>query len=805
MGRMRRLALWSIWIFAAGLAVVLATTAAVVVVARGSLPPLEGSFALEGLSAPAVLERDTLGIAVVRAASLRDAYRIQGYAHGQDRFFQMDLLRRFVAGELAALVGAEALNSDRDLRQFQYRTAAAGHLARLSPSERDDLVAYVEGVNAGLGSLKRKPPEYWLLRAAPEPWTEEDALLVYLYFYIALSTHHREEANLYRMAQVLPEAWVDFLTPEMSRFDQPLLGLLDGDPRGGYTPQPIPGPEHLDLRAQMRSAGARADVDDSRAVFRIFGDLVEPTPEMLPGGSNAWAVRGFDGPALVAGDPHLAHQVPGVWYRVELHWPEGVARGVSPPGLPGVFLGMTDHLGWGVTAAVVDQTDLIAVSADMPIEAHREWIQVLRGDSVAIELERTAWGPVVHNGLALRSPAYDPGGITLTHLALLERRTVAEAVEVARQIGGPTLGLVFGDAAGQTAWVVSGQIPRRVGHTGRRVVEFGVGASAGAEAGAEAGAGAIGWAGVRPEEERPVLMDPDVGYVFTANQRFAQLEVSESLSAYWMPPMRARRLHALLEVDARPEEPLHLSYQLDTRSLEHEQVRALVIELLAEGAGAGAGEGAGDDPALQRLLNAARTWDGDADVDDTAFADLERARIALRGAALGPLVALVAERFPDFRYTWLGGHEAAYRVLEAKPNHLLPPEWEDWEAYLREALRAGLEGRPEVEWGEINRARILHPFSGIHPWLDARLNLPDDRLPGWAGVLRAQQPSYGQSLRFVGRPGMPERAYLQLPGGQSGHFLSPFYQAGHRAWVEGTPGPLMAGPARAQLQFTPTR
>jgi penicillin G amidase len=471
---------------------------------------------------------------------------------------------------------------------------------------------------------------------------------------------------------------------------------------------------------------------------------------------------------------------------------------------------MTDHLAVAVTAAMVDQTDLVLVTGNTPVERWTDWIRVSRGDSVPVALARTPLGPVVHEveslagpvELALRSPAHDPGGITFTHLELLEIRTVDGAIDMARRIGGPTLGLVFGDADGRTGWVVAGAIPQRVGHDGRRVVN--------------PDTPGVGWNGLRPESERPVLVDPANGYVFTANQRFASLETSRSLSGFWVSPTRARRLNELLELDARPDEGVHRAYQLDTRSLEHEAVRAILLRLFDDGADAPetipqetisqetiSQETISQGPISKRLLDAARNWDGFADAGSADFTDLERARVALRGAALRPVLAPVRAVYPDFRYTWLGGHEPALRILEEMPADLLPEGHADWTAYLVSELEEAFEGRERAAWGEINRARITHPFAGIFPWLDARLNLPADPLAGWAGALRAQQPDYGQSLRFVGRPGQPERATLDVPGGQSGHPLSPFYQAGHRSWVEGSGTPLMAGPARTRVQFVP--
>ena len=145
---------------------------------RASLPALDGAVAAAGAPAPVRIERDAAGIVTVQGATLRDAAFGLGYAHGQDRFFQMDLSRRLAAGELAALFGAAAFAQDQLARPFAFRAVARRADAAASPQERAWLAAYVAGVNAGLGSLRARPWEYWVLRARPQPWREEDSLLV---------------------------------------------------------------------------------------------------------------------------------------------------------------------------------------------------------------------------------------------------------------------------------------------------------------------------------------------------------------------------------------------------------------------------------------------------------------------------------------------------------------------------------------------------------------------------------------------------------------------------------------------------
>jgi penicillin amidase len=210
-----------------------------------------------------------------------------------------------------------------------------------------------------------------------------------------------------------------------------------------------------------------------------------------------------------------------------------------------------------------------------------------------------------------------------------------------------------------------------------------------------------------------------------------------------------------------------------------------------------------EDAGLARLHDLASSWDGTANPSSPHFTAMEAAWRAVRQAALAPLIGPVAQAVPGFRYGWPLAHEGALRILEERPLHLLPPDWDTWEDYLVDALRQIPETRLEEPWGVRNRAAIRHPLAQAVPALGRFLNMPEDPLPGWSGVVRAQGPTYGQSLRFVGRPGRPEAALLDLPGGQSGHLLSRWYGADHKDWVEGRGAPLQAGPPIHTLHLRP--
>ncbi|HEV2844927.1 MAG TPA: penicillin acylase family protein, partial [Thermoanaerobaculia bacterium] len=326
---------------------------------RASLPQLDGERALAGLSAPVEVERDDLGVPTVRGASRVDIARAIGFLHAQDRFFQMDLLRRQSAGELAEIIGAPALETDREHRVHRFRTRARRVQEAAPPADRALLAAYTEGVNAGLAALGEKPFEYLALRVDPAPWRPEDSILVVYSMFIELHDEDgSNESELGTLRDTLPREMFEFLAPAGTEWDAPIAGEAFATP-------PIPGPEVFDIRkrpavARPKAASLRPESsweeDDGRAAI----------------GSNNWAVAGShsaDGRALLANDMHLDIRVPNTWYRASFARPDGAGgtlrmTGVTLPGVPAIVVGSNGHVAWGFTNSYGDWTDLVELEVD---------------------------------------------------------------------------------------------------------------------------------------------------------------------------------------------------------------------------------------------------------------------------------------------------------------------------------------------------------------------------------------------------------------------------------------------------------
>ena len=288
---------------------------------RASLPQLDGTTQLTGLGATTTVERDALGVPTIRADTREDAARALGFLHGQERFFQMDVLRRRAAGELAELVGAAAVPLDRNARRNGFRALAQKVVAALNPEERAVIEAYTAGVNRGLAALRAKPFEYYGLRTTPQPWRAEDcALVVYAMALTLGDSSGRYEHTLDTVRNIYGVKVLAFLSPLLSPDD----AAIDGS----TAPLPaIPGAEVMDLRKKLafddderRNAGAFRYVAERASVSPKTPESAALGLDLVPG-SNSIAVSGIHtdhGAALLANDMHLNLAVPNIWYRASM-------------------------------------------------------------------------------------------------------------------------------------------------------------------------------------------------------------------------------------------------------------------------------------------------------------------------------------------------------------------------------------------------------------------------------------------------------------------------------------------------------
>ncbi len=767
---------------------------------HASLPALDDTVALAGLRATVRIERDALGVPVIRGADRLDVARATGFVHAQERFFQMDLTRRAAAGELAGLLGPALLPNDRRIRLHRFRARARAALAELDGADRALLEAYAGGVNAGLARLRSRPFEYLVLRADPEPWTAADSLLTVFAMWIDLQgTEARPEQQNDRLATALRESLYRLIVGDGSPWD----AALDGS---AIEAAPLPSPQDYDLRAvdpALFEAAGAATNNAMRLTWSADG------PAALVG-SNNWALAGSrtaSGRAMVANDMHLTLRIPNVWYRARLvaTAEEVDASGATLPGVPAIVAGSNGHVAWGFTNSYGDYQDLVIVepaagqpdqylTADGPrsFERHVETLQVAGGQPETLVVQETVWGPVIGDDalgrpLALAWTAHRPGGMNFELVRLERARSVEQAVATASAAGMPAQNALIGDASGRIAWVIAGRIPERAGFDPSRPARW--------------SEPATGWTGWLAAEAQPRLVDPPGGAAWSANARVVGGDMLRAIGdggyAHGARASQIRDDLAGLEHTAPAD---FLKIQLDDRARYMEQWQRLLVAVLEGGAGDGAAS-----------LAAVRGWSGHAAADDPGYLLVREFERTVTERAFEMLTVEARARWPAFRWRAPSRFtDVAWRLASERPAHLLDPRYDSWDAWLAAAAGAAINTAARdcnapapCPWGRVNTSRIRHPLSQALPFLARWLDMPAAAMPGDWSMPRVQSPVFGASERFAVEPGREQHGYFHMPGGQSGHPLSPYYRAGHDAWVRGEPTPFLPGPAEHVLTLLP--
>jgi penicillin amidase len=779
-------------------ALLLATLAAWLVL-RASLPTLDGRIAGTGVHAGVRVDRDADGVPSITAQNRGDLAFALGYLHAQDRFFQMDLLRRAAAGELAALLGPALLPADRDLRRHRFRDVARNAVASLDAPTRAVLDAYVNGANAGLRALRARPFEYWLLGVEPKPWTAEDTVLCAHAMFLQLqdSTGHLQLQRALLRA-TLPEALWRFIEAGAPEWDASLDGSRSEPPR-------MPTPEEIDLRS--------------------LGALPVKPPETLaqpldPAGSNNWAVGGSStthGAALIANDMHLGLRVPTTWYRARLVQPSADGfdeAGVTLPGTPSLVAGSNGHIAWGFTNSYGEYSKVVRLvpvpgdpdsyataAGNQKLRYVDEIIEVKGAPSEHLKLAITPWGPVMGTDWQKRPyvldwVAHDPSALNLNILALEHVHSAAEALRVAGGFGIPGQNFLVGDAEGHIGWTIAGRLPR---HSDAPPVL--------PQLSTDTVVGFEGW--LSPDEE-PQVLDPAEGLLWSANARVVGGDAARRIGDDGMDRgSRAAQIHADLRAAPRPLSPLaSLHIQLDDRAVFLERWRTLLGQVIERAQLQG-------DPSAARARDALARWSGRAATDDPAYRLTSAFRSEVEARVFYMLVAPARLEAGDFDFEIPPSFEGPlWRLVEARPPHMLANAYSSWEALLAEALAAAAKIPRQCAaermdlvactWGRVNVVRVAHPLSDAVPWLHTFLDMPTVQPPGAHDDMpRIQAPHFGASERFSVSPGHEKEGYLHIPGGESGHPLSPFYRAGFDAWAQGRPTPFLPGPATHELVLMP--
>jgi len=737
---------------------------------RSSLPQVDGRIAVRGLKAEVTIARDADGVPLITATDDEDAAFGLGYAHAQDRLFQMELMRRNGAGRLAELFGAQAVDTDRQMRILGLYRLAEAEVPLLSEPVRRGLEAYAAGVNAFLASHSGAlPPEFLLLRCDPEPWRPADSLVWGKLMDLLLAGNYRGELLRARLARTLSAEELAFLYPEY----------------------PDDAPTTL---AALATIYRRLPLD------RLYAAMPPAVGPIYA--SNNWVVDGAhstSGKPLLANDPHLAFGAPGFWYLARLKTPEREIAGGTAPGTPFVVIGHNDRIAWGFTTTGSDVEDLFIEKIDpadpgrylvpggsAAFASREETIAVHGAAPLALTIRTTRHGPVLSD--ALPAGAADEGYVlSLAATFLNDGDSTAEALwgidraadwtgfrTALQSFVAPQQNIVYGDAAGTIGFIAPGRMPIRKRGNGWLPVPGWTGDN--------------DWTGFIPFAELPQASNPPSGQFVSANNKIVPERYPYFLSRDWDLPNRAERIGELLAAAAQQSPAASAAIQADTLSIAARRLVPLMTRIVPGGE-------PGSEMAREAIARL-REWDFRMDPDKvepllfTAW---------LREFAHDVFVRRLGDAAADY---WDLKPEVMIAVLTAHP------EWcgdrkekaESCDTLLSTALDAALAelGRaygPEMlqwQWGRAHIAQFANPVLSrialLRDWVHLGVPTPggfDTVNRGSTAIRDGAHPyeqRFGAGLRIITDLAAPSDARMIAVPGQSGNPLSPHFSDLLQRW-----------------------
>lgn len=757
--RLKKIALWSIAVL---VAIILIAFIAFQLFLSRALPQTEGELPLNGIKEPVEVIRDENGVPHIQARSELDLYVAQGYIQAQDRLFQMDLSRRQASGRLSEVIGEKTVNNDKYFRTLGLRRAAEASLAEYSPEGKQVLEAFASGVNQYIEQLKESgkwPIEFTLLGYEPEKWTPIDSLVIGKYMAFDLGGHWEDQAFRHFLLQNYPEEKAYDLFPTYPK-DAPYI--IDAE----------------DLNIEESFANAYI-------------------PNQF-NGSNNWVISGektASGFPLLADDPHLGLATPSIWYQMHLEAPTVNVSGVIFAGIPGVILGHNEKIAWGVTNTGPDVQDLFIEKRNVNNETEflykDKWekatmidepIKVKDGETIDYKVTVTRHGPVIsefagktgaENVLALRWTALDPSAELEAVLQMNKASNWTEFEKALLKFETPAQNFVFASTDGTIAYKANGKIPiRKKGDALLPVPGW---------------TDEFEWEGYIPFDELPKTVNPQAGFVATANNKVVSDDYPYHISHNWAQPYRQMRIQEFLKANKKLTVEDMQALQMDEMNLQAKEFVPKFLKVLKEPSGS----------QEEKALSLLKKWNY---VDDKNAAAPLIFNIWMREISN----TLFAEEIHEQTLKLFGGQKSAVDQLLRNAIAGNPGPWirdaGGLEVVLGKSLQAALQKIEAMQgnnidkwnWGGYHQVRFNHPLSAVSPLhylFNSKGGIP---VGGSSVTVKAASNqvdgtvNHGGSWRFVIDLENINEAFHTVGPGQSGHVKSEWYQDQMDDWVDGT-------------------
>lgn len=780
--------------------------------AARSLPNYDAIVRVPAISAPVEIVRDNANVPHIFGSQDADVFHGLGFAHAQDRLWQMMMLRRTAQGRLSEMFGTTTLDIDSFVRRLDLYRLSVQSVEAQDEATLAALNAYAAGVNARLDqinveALGRGAPEMFLFNTPLAPWRPADSIAIAKLMGLQLSGHLSEEVLRARMSLAL---------------DDParLADILPDVPGEGIASLPeyaslVPG-------AQPTYAATTA-APHPLSPFR---------PRGLAGASNAWAAaasRSASGGTLLANDPHLGFTAPAVWYLARLELASGGVIGGTIPGMPVVLTGRSDRLGWGLTTAYVDDQDVLIEELNpdnpeeyrtpdgfKPFEQRDSIIEIKDTDPITLTLRWTDNGPVLPGSFRNLGSITPPGHVAALSwtvlsprdtslsaaLGVMKAQTVAEAIIASEDYIAPAQNITLADR-GSIAMKTIGAIPRRdENHQSQGRMP------------------ALGWRpenrwqGRMPYASNPGFVSPIGGILGNTNNKTVDRPFPNHVSFHWGDTQRVQRWQRLMQTREVHTRDSFIEAQLDTVSFTARSLLPLIgAELWFTGEAAPAGT---PERQRQRALALLAEWNGEMNEhwpEPLIYAAWLRAlQDRMVRDELGPMADALTHVEPLFierAFRDVDGAAIWCDVQRSAPVETCPDmarlALDDALIWIAENWGTQLES---LRWGDAHQATHDHQVLGDVPILRYFVNIRQSTSGGdntlQRGLTRGTGPDPFENVHGAGYRGVydfadPNSSVFVISTGQSGHFLSRHYDDLAQLWRRGEyiPMSLDEGLARA--------
>ena len=791
---------WLLRLTAASILLGIAGAILVYFLAAQSLPEYDKEIALPGPTAPVEIVRDHANVPHIFGsfgASDEDVFFGLGYAHAQDRLWQMAVMRRTAQGRLSEVFGARTVETDVFLRRLDLYRLARASVSVQSPETLRALEAYSAGVNARLQeinerALGRGAPEMFLFNMPIAPWQPADSIALMKLMALQLSSHMREEILRAQTSIALDD-------PER------LSDILPDAPGSGTTTLPeytslFPGIDQLQLAPEH------------------FAALMPVAPRGLGGASNAWAAapsRSAAGGTLLANDPHLKLTAPGAWYLARLELGTGGVIGGTIPGIPAILTGRSQHMGWGITSSYLDDQDLfiekinpdnpqqyLSVNGFKDFETRPSIIQIKGQEPRTLTLRWTDNGPVLPGSLFNLASITPPGHVVslgwtaltgedtsmTAALELMRAQTVQQAIDAGENFIAPSQNVTLADDTTIALKTVGAMPDRdlrnqsqgRLPNQGWRRENQ--------------------WQGRIPYAANPEFVAPQGGILGNTNNKLLDRPFPNHVSFEWGDTQRINRWRRLMQTREVHTRDSFIEAQLDTVSYSARTLLPLIgADLWFTGEAAPDGS-----PARQRqiALSLLAEWNGEMNEhlpEPLIYASWVRAlQKRLIEDDLGPLAnefKRVEPLFLERVFRNVDGAAAWCDVQQSAPvetcTNMARLALDDALVYISENYGNALEA---LRWGDAHQATQDHEVLGDVPLLRYFVNIRQSTSGGdntlQRGLTSGSEPDPFSNVHAAGYRGVydfadPDSSVFIIATGQSGHFLSRYYDDMAQFWRRG--------------------